>query len=56
MVGMKVLGRRSRASTGLTRIDSDTDNSGVPGFLGALAFAPHHIPPGHGLESEAASF
>lgn len=22
-------------------IDSDTDNSGVPGFLGALAFAPH---------------
>lgn len=22
----------------------------------ALAFAPHHIPPGHGLESEAASF
>lgn len=22
-------------------LDSDTDNSGVPGFLGALAFAPH---------------
>lgn len=22
-------------------IDSDTDNSGVPGFLGSLAFAPH---------------